>query len=105
MSSRQVLRPSDSSRTRRTSPLSSSLSILTVTVGLVTHAISASLERVHPSVSAIVSKKRESLNDMLESIGRTRGSFRDLSSIIEPTDRNLASFLPPSSFIPASCPS
>ena len=72
---------------------------------MVTHAISASLDIVHPSVSAIVSRNRASLNDMLESMAPILGSLKDLSSIMEPTEKNLASLLPPSSFIPASCPS
>lgn len=61
VSSRYALRPSSWSLILRTMPRSTSLLTLTVAVGLVTHAASASLDRVQPSISEIVSRKRASL--------------------------------------------
>ena len=57
VSSRYALRPSSWSLILRTMPRSTSLLTLTVAVGLVTHAASASLDRVQPSISEIVSSK------------------------------------------------
>ena len=61
VSSRYALRPSSWSLILRTMPRSTSLLTLTVAVGLVTHAASAGLDRVQPSISEIVSRKRTSL--------------------------------------------
>lgn len=61
VSSRYALRPSSWSLILRTMPRSTSLLTLTVAVGLVTHAASASLDRVQPSISEIVSRNKASL--------------------------------------------